>query len=304
MAVAADRQAAPAVRRRRRVRRPGAACGVLRANVVTGLVGADATPDADGGVADGADIVVEESVEHDAVDRRSTIRSSPGFGPPSPPTRPSRCARFVGRTSPGCRAGSSKSVRASGPTSRSTRTPVDAGCRGRTRAAAGRAGPRRGRRRSRAGRGERTGPWRVSRPTEPFDAVVCSLVLCSVDDPDSVLRQLFSSLRPGGELRYLEHVASDGTSGPVPAVRRCTTIWPRLAGNCHTHRAHREVDPRRGIRGRRRPDRADVAGVGADAGVGVRAGRASARAPAPKFSSAGSRCSSVGSAVLADFRAR
>jgi 2-polyprenyl-3-methyl-5-hydroxy-6-metoxy-1,4-benzoquinol methylase len=34
------------------------------------------------------------------------------------------------------------------------------------------------------------------------DAVVCALVLCSVDDPDSVLRQLFSMLTPGGELRY------------------------------------------------------------------------------------------------------
>src|SRR5262245_25906752 len=37
-------------------------------------------------------------------------------------------------------------------------------------------------------------------PDERFDAVVCSLVLCSVDDPDSVLRQLFSRLKPGGEL--------------------------------------------------------------------------------------------------------
>ncbi|MGB6206662.1 class I SAM-dependent methyltransferase, partial [Mycobacterium sp.] len=48
---------------------------------------------------------------------------------------------------------------------------------------------------------------------EPFDAVVCSLVLCSVNDSNSVLQQLFSSLRPGGELRYLEHVASGGIRG-------------------------------------------------------------------------------------------
>jgi len=37
--------------------------------------------------------------------------------------------------------------------------------------------------------------------SEPFDAVVCSLVLCSVDQPDTVVRQLHSLLRPGGELR-------------------------------------------------------------------------------------------------------
>jgi SAM-dependent methyltransferase len=70
---------------------------------------------------------------------------------------------------------------------------------------------------------------------EPFDAVVCSLVLCSVDDPDGVLRQLFSLLRPGGELRYLEHVASGGARAPLQKLADAT-IWPRVLGNCHTHR--------------------------------------------------------------------
>jgi protein-L-isoaspartate O-methyltransferase len=78
--------------------------------------------------------------------------------------------------------------------------------------------------------GQATVPVTVSTDTvekyqtgEPFDAVVCSLVLCSVEDPECVLRQLFSTLRPGGELRYLEHVASEGMRAP-------------LLGNCHTHR--------------------------------------------------------------------
>jgi SAM-dependent methyltransferase len=70
---------------------------------------------------------------------------------------------------------------------------------------------------------------------EPFDAVVCSLVLCSVSDPDRVLRQLLSWLRPGGELRYLEHVASRGFRGRLQRLADAT-LWPRLAGNCHTHR--------------------------------------------------------------------
>jgi protein-L-isoaspartate O-methyltransferase len=72
-------------------------------------------------------------------------------------------------------------------------------------------------------------------PREPFDAVVCSLVLCSIEDPDTVLRQLLSLLRPGGELRYLEHVAS---SGPRARLQKFAdaTVWPRLLGNCHTHR--------------------------------------------------------------------
>lgn len=70
---------------------------------------------------------------------------------------------------------------------------------------------------------------------ESFDAVVCSLVLCSVDDPDSVVRQLYSMLTPGGELRYLEHVAGVGVRATLQKVADAT-VWPRLLGNCHTHR--------------------------------------------------------------------
>jgi SAM-dependent methyltransferase len=71
-------------------------------------------------------------------------------------------------------------------------------------------------------------------PGERFDAAVCSLVLCSVDRPETVLRQLFSLLRPGGELRYLEHVASGGARGRLQTL--ADTVWPRIFGNCHTHR--------------------------------------------------------------------
>lgn len=70
---------------------------------------------------------------------------------------------------------------------------------------------------------------------EQFDAIVCSLVLCSVDYPEGVVRQLFSRLRPGGELRYLEHVASDGMRGRLQKMADAT-VWPRVSGNCHTHR--------------------------------------------------------------------
>jgi ubiquinone/menaquinone biosynthesis C-methylase UbiE len=70
---------------------------------------------------------------------------------------------------------------------------------------------------------------------EPFDAIVCSLVLCSVENQQDVLRQLFSVLRPGGELRYMEHVASSGMRGRLQRLADAT-VWPRVLGNCHTHR--------------------------------------------------------------------
>ncbi len=70
---------------------------------------------------------------------------------------------------------------------------------------------------------------------EQFDAVVCSFVLCSVRDTAGVLQRLHSQLLPGGELRYLEHVASVGARGRWQRFLDAT-VWPRFLGNCHTHR--------------------------------------------------------------------
>jgi SAM-dependent methyltransferase len=82
---------------------------------------------------------------------------------------------------------------------------------------------------------------------EPFDAVVCSLVLCSVEQPDRVVRQLFSLLRPGGELRYFEHIASSGWRSRLQWLADAT-VWPRMAGNCHTHRHTEQTISEAGFR--------------------------------------------------------
>lgn len=42
-----------------------------------------------------------------------------------------------------------------------------------------------------------------------FDSVVVSLVLCSVQQPERVLAEIWRVLRPGGRFCYFEHVASD-----------------------------------------------------------------------------------------------
>ena len=71
---------------------------------------------------------------------------------------------------------------------------------------------------------------------DTFDAAVASLVLCSVADPGRALAELARVLRPRGELRFLEHVAS-----PHAGRRRAqrvadATLWPRLSGGCHLGR--------------------------------------------------------------------
>jgi ubiquinone/menaquinone biosynthesis C-methylase UbiE len=68
-----------------------------------------------------------------------------------------------------------------------------------------------------------------------FDAGVASLVLCSVPDQPSALGELFRVIRPGGELRFYEHVRSS-TPGLARAQRALDVVWPHLGGGCHTSR--------------------------------------------------------------------
>lgn len=70
-----------------------------------------------------------------------------------------------------------------------------------------------------------------------FDAVVVSLVLCSVVDPARALEEVHRVLRPGGELRFYEHVAASA-GGRLARVQRVAdaTLWPMLMGGCHLAR--------------------------------------------------------------------
>ena len=69
-----------------------------------------------------------------------------------------------------------------------------------------------------------------------FDAVVGSLVLCSVRDQSAALAEIARVLKPGGRLVFLEHVAADGKPGRLKWQRRIEPVWKHLMGNCHLTR--------------------------------------------------------------------
>ena len=72
-------------------------------------------------------------------------------------------------------------------------------------------------------------------PDGTFDTLVVSLMLCSVSNPSAAVAEFRRVLRPGGTLRFMEHVRSrrrfwagvqDVTAGP----------WSLFAGGCHPNR--------------------------------------------------------------------
>ncbi|GAC1326883.1 MAG: hypothetical protein NVSMB25_26400 [Thermoleophilaceae bacterium] len=73
-------------------------------------------------------------------------------------------------------------------------------------------------------------------PDDTFDAVVESLVLCSVPDVRQTLAEARRVLRTGGELRLLDHVRPAGSvlGRLADAV---TPFWAKLSGGCHLNRA-------------------------------------------------------------------
>lgn len=66
------------------------------------------------------------------------------------------------------------------------------------------------------------------------DFVVASLVFCTIPDVEAALSEVARVLKPGGELRFLEHVRGEEKVGVAHDV--LTPAWHAVAGGCHLNR--------------------------------------------------------------------
>jgi ubiquinone/menaquinone biosynthesis C-methylase UbiE len=67
-----------------------------------------------------------------------------------------------------------------------------------------------------------------------MDAIVAALVFCTVGDAEAALSEVRRVLRPGGELRLIEHVAGNGMGGALQRLLQPVYGW--MAADCQLRR--------------------------------------------------------------------
>ncbi|GAB3074994.1 class I SAM-dependent methyltransferase [Pedococcus soli] len=77
---------------------------------------------------------------------------------------------------------------------------------------------------------------KVDLPDASVDAVISSLVLCSVGDPEAVLGEVRRILRPGGRFSFAEHVVAEPGTGTRTAQRLLRRPWAWLFEGCSCER--------------------------------------------------------------------
>jgi SAM-dependent methyltransferase len=72
---------------------------------------------------------------------------------------------------------------------------------------------------------------RTGLPDASVDAVICTLVLCTVPDPAAAVAEVRRILRPGGQFCFIEHVRAE--SGPLRKLQRVTARpWRYVFEGC------------------------------------------------------------------------
>lgn len=70
---------------------------------------------------------------------------------------------------------------------------------------------------------------------DSFDCVSCTMVMCTMPDPEAGLREVARVLKPGGKLLFLEHVRSEDPR-VARTQDRLERPWRFIAAGCHCNR--------------------------------------------------------------------
>jgi ubiquinone/menaquinone biosynthesis C-methylase UbiE len=73
-------------------------------------------------------------------------------------------------------------------------------------------------------------------PDNSMDAVVSTLVFCSVRDPKKALQEVLRVLKPGGRFVFVEHVAAPRNTGSRRFQSFIRPVWSLFSDGCHPDR--------------------------------------------------------------------
>lgn len=77
-------------------------------------------------------------------------------------------------------------------------------------------------------------------PDQSFDTIVVGFSLCTIPEPEAVLKEMARVTTPSGSLRFLEHVRS-----PRPRTARWQDrfhpIWERVSGGCRANQDTEQI---------------------------------------------------------------
>jgi len=76
----------------------------------------------------------------------------------------------------------------------------------------------------------------IPAPDDSYDAVVSTLMLCSVKNPQQVLSEIFRVLKHGGKFIFIEHVIATNKPKRLKWQKRIEPFWKIISCGCHLTR--------------------------------------------------------------------